>query len=104
MSPVSVAPTAAPSLASLSHLRARDSAGWTVMSIVTAVTVAGFWLSRSESLWVWAAGQIVLALALLQWFVILHEAGHNSLFRARRLNRLAGHVASVFALIPFHNR
>ncbi|NJK43852.1 MAG: hypothetical protein HC933_05800 [Pleurocapsa sp. SU_196_0] len=46
---------------------------------------------------------LVIALALLQWFVILHEAGHNTLFRARRLNRLAGHLASFFALIPFHN-
>src|SRR5258708_4506012 len=94
---------AAPSSASLSHLRARDSAGWTVTSTVTAVTVSGLWLSTNESFWIWGGGRVVLALALLQWFVILHEAGHNTLFRTRRLNRLAGHVASVFALIPFHN-
>jgi acyl-lipid omega-6 desaturase (Delta-12 desaturase) len=96
-------PAAAPSFESLSHLRARDSAGWTVTSTVTAVTVSGLWLSWNEWFWVWAGGQVVLALALLQWFVILHEAGHNNLFRTCRLNRLAGHVASVFALIPFYS-
>ncbi len=103
MTQVTVQQAAAPSVASLSHLRARDSAGWTVMSTVTAVTMSGLWLSRNESFWIWAGGQMVLALALLQWFVILHEAGHNTLFRTRRLNSLAGHVASVFALVPFHN-
>jgi fatty acid desaturase len=67
------------------------------------LSALGGGLALQESLWAWAAGQVVIALALLQWFVILHEAGHNTLFRTRRLNRLAGHLASFFALIPFHN-
>jgi len=103
MSQTSVRPTAIPSFASLSHLRARDRAGWAITCAAVAITASGLWMSLNESFWMWAAGQIALALALLQWFVILHEAGHNTLFRTRRLNHLAGHVASVFALIPFHN-
>ena len=43
----------------------------------------------------------VLALALLQWFVLLHEAGHLTLFRSRTANVIAGHLAGFFALIPF---
>ena len=43
----------------------------------------------------------MLALVLLQWFVLLHEAGHRSLFRSRSLNVAAGHLAGFMALVPF---
>lgn len=103
MRQVSADPAAAPSPQSLSHLRARDGAGWIVLGAAATITTLGAALALQESPWLWAAGQVVIAVALLQWFVILHEAGHNTLYRTRRLNRLAGHVASFFALIPFHN-
>lgn len=103
MPQASVQPASAPSPHTLSHLRARDRAGWMVTGTAAGLSALGVWLALHESLWIWFAGQLVIALALLQWFVILHEAGHNTLFRTRRLNRLVGHVASFFALIPFHN-
>ena len=43
----------------------------------------------------------MLAVAFVQWFVILHECGHDTLFRTRTWNRVAGSVAGFFALIPF---
>jgi fatty acid desaturase len=43
----------------------------------------------------------VIAAALLQWFVILHECGHETLFRSRRWHRYVGPVAGAFSLIPF---
>ena len=49
----------------------------------------------------WAAGQVVLALALVQWLVVLHECGHDTLFRTRRLHPIAGRIAGAFALIPY---
>lgn len=59
-------------------------------------------LSGSGSLPIWLLGQLLLALALMQWFILLHEFGHMTFFRARRLNTLLGHVASFFSIIPFH--
>jgi len=103
MPQASVQPATAPSPQTLSHLRARDRAGWMITGTAAAISALGLWLALHESFWIWAFGQLVIALALLQWFVILHEAGHNTLFRTRRFNRLVGHVASCFALIPFHN-
>ena len=38
----------------------------------------------------------------MQWFVLLHEAGHATLFKTRWLNDAAGHVASLGCAIPFY--
>jgi fatty acid desaturase len=38
----------------------------------------------------------------VQWFVILHECGHDTLFRTRRYHAIAGRVAAFFSLIPYH--
>jgi omega-6 fatty acid desaturase (delta-12 desaturase) len=88
---------------SLAHLRPRDSAGAWAVVLASAATAAGAALSLAGPWLAWIAGQLVLAVALLQWFAILHEAGHRTLFASRRANRIAGHVAGAFALIPFHN-
>lgn len=68
--------------------------------LLTALALA---LSLSGNLLAWVAGQALLAIALLQWFVLLHEAGHLTLFRSRALNFAAGHLAGFFALIPFES-
>lgn len=49
----------------------------------------------------WAAGQALMSVMLVQWFAILHECGHDTLFRARRHNILTGWIAGFFAVIPF---
>jgi len=67
-----------------------------------AVTVGGFWINAQDSWLAWVCGQIILAVALLRWFVVLHEAGHGTLFATGWLNLCAGHLASVFAIIPLH--
>lgn len=51
--------------------------------------------------WLWAAGQVLIACSGVLWFVLLHEAGHAGLFRARALNGLAGRVAGMCCGIPF---
>jgi fatty acid desaturase len=65
------------------------------------LTAAGLWLSASGPALAWGIGQLLLALAMVEWFVLLHECGHNTLFQSRTCNTVAGHVAGVFAFIPF---
>jgi fatty acid desaturase len=83
-------------------MRARDGAGCIATGVVIAMTALGIGLSLQPSAWAWLAGQVILALAFLQWFIILHEAGHRTLFRSSRLNSLVGHLASVFSVIPYY--
>ena len=85
---------------STEHMRARDGAGCIATGVVVGMTALGLGLSLQPFTWAWLAGQAILALAFLQWFVILHEAGHRTLFRSGRLNSLVGHLASLFAVIP----
>ena len=63
--------------------------------------VVGLMLSSSQALGAYLLGQLLLAAAFVHAFVLLHEAGHNTLFAHRRLNRLVGHFAGFVALIPF---
>jgi len=46
--------------------------------------------------------QAILSVAFVHAFVLLHEAGHHTLFCSRRANRLVGPLAGFVALIPFH--
>jgi fatty acid desaturase len=90
-----------PRPAALVHLRASDAAGARFIAANAALTAAGVWLSMNDFLAVWAIGQILLGLAMIEWFVLLHECGHHTLFRTRAWNIAAGHIAGFFALIPF---
>jgi len=85
----------------LDQLRPSNLVGIVFVAGCSALTALALALAATDLLALWLLGQVLLAFALLQWFVLLHEAGHNLLFRTRRLNRLAGHVAGFFALIPF---
>jgi len=66
-------------------------------------TAVAFYLSVNESHLIYAVSQVLLALSLLQWIIILHEAGHETLFRSRIANLLSGHIAGTFALLPYHS-
>ena len=101
--PSAHAPThAAPPPASLVHLKASDAAGVRVTALAALCSVAGIALSTREHLAAWLVGQVMLAFAMLQWFALLHEAGHETLFRTRWINAWVGRVAAFFAVIPFH--
>jgi fatty acid desaturase len=90
-----------PAPATISHLRASDSAGLIVLGGAVLLTGIGLGLSMSRSLWLWVPGQALLALALVQWFALLHECGHETLFRTKALNAPVGRVAGLFSFIPF---
>jgi fatty acid desaturase len=77
-----------------------DKLGLIHSGAVASTTVAGFILSRFDGI-TWIAGQLLVAVALVQWFIILHECGHETLFRRPFLNVVTGHVAAFFSGIPF---
>jgi omega-6 fatty acid desaturase (delta-12 desaturase) len=93
--------TAPPLPSAIAHLRARNRAGWAFLALAGALSVGGGALAWSGGPAAWAIGEALLAAALVEWFVLLHECGHGTLFASRRLNVLAGHLAGFFALIPF---
>ena len=63
--------------------------------------IAGVWLAVQSSWLSYILGQLLLTFIFVHAFVLLHEAGHNTLFKQRWLNRLAGHYAGFVTLIPF---
>jgi len=95
--------SSAPPPAVLTHLRASNLRGAIVVAECVALTVGAVVLSTKANVGVWLAGQTLLALAMVQWFALLHECGHETLFRIRRLHAPVGHVAAFFSLIPFFN-
>ena len=92
-----------PSAAQLIHLKPSNAAGGLLTAGCLALTGSALWLSVRGSTWMWLAGQILLALALVQWFAVLHECGHETLFRSKRLHTAIGHMAGFFSIIPFYN-
>jgi acyl-lipid omega-6 desaturase (Delta-12 desaturase) len=90
-----------PAARDLHHLCASDRAGAAVLGSAVGVCALGLGLGAQSSPLLWLIGQLLLALAYLQWLAILHESGHETLFRTRPANRIAGRLAGLFALIPF---
>jgi omega-6 fatty acid desaturase (delta-12 desaturase) len=95
--------TDVPSAADLLHLRPDDVRGAATVTFVVLVTLAGGWLSMNAGWIAWATGQLLLALALVQWFVLLHECGHATLFRTSRCHGIVGWIAGFMTMIPFRS-
>lgn len=94
---------AAPPLSQFNHLRASDSIGAIIVICCSALTGIAIYLSMFAHLAVWLLGQLLLAFVMLQWFVLIHEAGHKTLFRSSALNKHSGHLSSLLAGIPFES-
>src|SRR5262245_53959352 len=92
---------APPSNAQLAHLKPRDRTGFLYLAWSVGLPSLALSLSTSDGWPLFLLGQFLLAVALLQWFVLLHESGHNTLFRTPLLNRCTGRLAGYFAVIPF---
>ena len=84
----------------LETLQPSNWLGMFYMLYATLMTFISVVMSLSENPWMWLAGQVLLAITLIQWFAILHEAGHKTMFKTRWLNRWVCHVSGAFALIP----
>jgi omega-6 fatty acid desaturase (delta-12 desaturase) len=84
-------------------LEASNRIGAAVLGSCAALTAGALALSATAHWAAWLAGQALLAVALVQWFILLHEAGHLTLFRNRGANLCVGHLAGCLALIPFES-
>ena len=85
----------------LAHLRAGGFLPAAHMTGNIVCLLAGLLLVTYTNWLGYIAGQITLGLVFLHAFVLLHEAGHRTLFRSRRINALVGHYAGVLSIIPF---
>ena len=94
-------PQTKPHPEALSHLRPTDSHGAMVTTLASVATVGAVWLSLRGGFAAWIAGQLILGPLLVVWFAILHECGHRTLFRSRRLNAVTGMLAGFLTMIPF---
>jgi acyl-lipid omega-6 desaturase (Delta-12 desaturase) len=73
-----------------------------VLITLTAITVL-WWVAVASvevSLWLTVGAVLALSSFTLRVFALMHECGHGSLFRRRRLNRLFGFVLGVVAGMP----
>jgi omega-6 fatty acid desaturase (delta-12 desaturase) len=61
--------------------------------------VAGFWC-LDHLLWLLPAVLALQVLFLARCFSLMHDCGHGSLFRSRRINRVVGFLFGVVAAIP----
>lgn len=85
---------------SLVALVPRNLLGFFYIGFACLTTTIAIVLSLIENTGLWIAGQLLLAVTMVQWFAVLHEAGHKTLFQTRWLNKWAAHLAGFFALIP----
>jgi omega-6 fatty acid desaturase (delta-12 desaturase) len=94
-------PSTRPRPSELQHLRPSNAAGFVSVTVVAGATALGLLLAAGPHLLLWILGQLTLAFALVQWFVVLHECGHDMLFASKRANVAVGRIAGAFAVIPF---
>lgn len=81
-----------------------DNVRGITQTITTLVPIAALWYvaapSAGVSYWLTAGIVLVMTLFLLRAFVMMHETGHGTLFRARWLNKALGFVFGVVSGLP----
>jgi acyl-lipid omega-6 desaturase (Delta-12 desaturase) len=85
------------------YAKADDVKGLT--QVVTTLGLLAFlwWaalLSVNITYWLTSIAVLLISLCSVRVFVLMHECGHGSLFRTRRLNRAFGFLLGVFAGMP----
>ena len=73
-----------------------------LLSVIAPIAALWFviWQTWLDSPWLDAAATAALSLFLLRGFVLMHDCGHHSLFRSKRLNRIAGFLLGVLSGLP----
>jgi omega-6 fatty acid desaturase (delta-12 desaturase) len=66
--------------------------------------IAGLWILISQMAqdrpWLVVVATAVMSLFLLRGFVLMHDAGHHSLYRSKGLNRATGFLLGVLSGLP----
>jgi omega-6 fatty acid desaturase (delta-12 desaturase) len=71
--------------------------------LTTLVPLGLLWMilgHAGDSIWVVLGATLLMGLFLLRVFVLMHDCGHNSLFRTGSLNRTFGFVLGVVSGMP----
>ena len=92
--------TSPPPISEFKCLKPSDGIGAMFVIGCSVATGVAIYLSTVDHWSFWLVGQMLLAFAMLQWFVLIHEAGHKTLFKSAIGNKLSGHFASLLAGIP----
>ena len=84
---------------------ATPSNGRGVLQFLTVIVpLAGLWFAIAHAprgaAWLVVLETLCLSLFLLRGFVLMHDCGHYSLFRSRRLNRIGGFLLGVLSGMP----
>ncbi len=86
------------------HMGAIDRKAWFQLLTTLGLWTAG-WLLMLKSLEVSLWLTLLLALPTtglqIRLFIFLHDCGHGSFFRSRKMNHAVGAVLGVFTLTPF---
>ena len=67
-----------------------------------SITGLAILLSLQGQWYWWLLGQMTLSIVMVQWFFLLHDFGHGSYFKSKKLNDVFGLLASVFSLLPYY--
>lgn len=81
-----------------------DNLRGSIQCLTTLAPLAVLWyaaaLGAEVSYWLTAAVTLIMSFLLLRVFILMHECGHNSLFREAWLNRAFGFVFGVICGMP----
>ncbi len=85
------------------HTQPDNLKGFTQV-LTTLAPLSALWcvavMSVGVSYWLTAGVTLLMSLFLLRVFVLMHECGHGSLFRAARLNKTFGFIFGVVSGMP----
>lgn len=63
---------------------------------------AALYLCSQARVALWIPGQILLAIAIMQSFILLQKFGEGEEIKSGIINSIGGHVTSFFCLVPFN--
>lgn len=91
-----------PSPVELRTLKPLNTYAWIHVGVNVLLVGGGLTIAAvNPHLFAYISGQILLALGFTHALVLLHEAGHRTLFRQCWLNDLIGTLSGFLALIPY---
>ncbi|MFA6238168.1 MAG: hypothetical protein WC635_12620 [Bacteriovorax sp.] len=63
---------------------------------------AALYLCSQARIFLWIPGQILLAVAIMQSFILLQKFGEGEEIKSCTFNSIGGHITSFFCLVPFN--
>lgn len=90
-----------PSPTELRALRPRNDVAWLHVVLCLLLVGGGLAVSAADHPIAYVSGQVMLAFGCFQALILVHEAGHRTLFPGRPINDLVGTVAGFLALVPY---